>query len=237
MRAEKRPALNFFHLQLARLRLTSVERAAVTIDQGPRPQPRRLPEALDSTDERWIAALRAGDPGALEKLARAEAPRVAGLLRSLLGPRADIEDLVQTVFLETCRALPGFRGDSAVSSFVGGITVRVARRAMRPSLWTRLRAESTSEPAARDNPEQAAQQSEQLRRVHAALERLTSKKRAAFLLWALEGMEVPAIAALMEASVPATKSRILYAQRELRQRAERDPYLCELLGGLKHERR
>jgi RNA polymerase sigma-70 factor (ECF subfamily) len=227
--------LKFFHLQLTRLRLTSVEPAAVTI---PGPQPRRLAEDLHSTNEQWIAALRAGDPSALERLARVEAPRVAGLMRSLLGPRADIEDLVQTVFLETCRALPGFRGESAVSSFVGGITVRVARRAMRPSLWTRLRSEWTSDPVARGNPEESAQQSEQLRRVHAALERLSSKKRAAFLLWALEGMEVPAIAELMQASVPATKSRILYAQRELRQRAERDPYLCDLVGGgSKHERR
>lgn len=200
-----------------------MEPAAVTI-QG------RLAEDLGSVDERWIAALRTGEPAALERLARSEAPRVAGLLRSLLGPRADIEDLVQTVFLETCRALPGFRGDSAVSSFVGGITVRVARRAMRPSAWTRLRGEWSREPAAHGDPEQAAQQSEQLRRVHAALERLSSKKRAAFLLWALEGLEVAAIAELMQASVPATKSRILYAQRELRQRAERDPYLRELVG-------
>lgn len=46
-----------------------------------------------------------------------------------------------------------------------------------------------------------------------------------------------AIAELMHASVPATKSRILYAQRELRKRASRDPYLRELVEGDSHVRR
>lgn len=195
------------------------------------------PGELASVHDPWVDALRAGEPDALERLARLEAPRVAGLLRSLLGPRADLEDLVQIVFLETCRALPSFRGRSAVSTFVGGITVRVARRAMRPSAWARLRSDWTGEPHGHGSPEESAQQSEQLRRAHAALERLSSKKRAAFLLWALEGLEVSAIAELMHASVPATKSRILYAQRELRKRAERDPYLRELVEGAGHGRR
>jgi RNA polymerase sigma-70 factor (ECF subfamily) len=212
------------------MRLTSVEPAAVTMQGRPAAD-------LVSADERWIASLRAGEAAALEQLARVEAPRVAGLLRSLLGPRADIEDLVQTVFLETCRALPGFRGESAVATFVGGITVRVARRAMRPSAWLRLRSEWVDEPRAHGNPEESAQQAEQLRRVHGALARLSSKKRAAFLLWALEGMDVPAIAELMQASLPATKSRILYAQRELRERAARDPYLRELVKGPSDGRR
>jgi len=212
------------------MRLTSVGPAAVTMQGRPAAD-------LVSADDRWIASLRAGEAAALEQLARVEAPRVAGLLRSLLGPRADIEDLVQTVFLETCRALPGFRGESAVSTFVGGITVRVARRAMRPSAWLRLRSEWVDEPRAHGNPEESAQQAEQLRRVHDALERLSSKKRAAFLLWALEGMDVPAIAELMQASLPATKSRILYAQRELRERAARDPYLRELVKGPSDGRR
>jgi len=222
--------MKFFHLDRVFLRLTSVDPAAVTV-------PERAGGTLTSADDRWVSALRAGEPAALERLARAETPRVLGILHSLLGPRADIEDLMQTVFLETCRALPGFRGESSVSTYVAGICVRVARRAMRPTAWTRRRAEWEGEPRAIGTPEQACEQAEQLRRVHAVLECLSSKKRVAFLLWSLEGLEVRAIAQLMEASVPATKSRILYAQRELRRRAERDPYLRELVKGGQDGRR
>jgi RNA polymerase sigma-70 factor (ECF subfamily) len=222
--------MKFFHLDRPVARLTPVDPAAVTM-------PEDSGRTLASAEDRWVASLRAGEPAALERLARSETPRVLGLLYSLLGRRADIEDLMQTVFLETCRALPGFRGESAVSTFVAGICIRVARRAMRPSAWTRRRAEWDFEPHAPGNPEQAAEQAEQLRRVHIALSRLSSKKRAAFLLWSLEGLDVRAIAELMQASVSATKSRILYAQRELKKRAERDPYLRELVEGGRDGRR
>jgi RNA polymerase sigma-70 factor, ECF subfamily len=221
--------MKFFHLPRGVLRLSTVDPAAVTM-------PERAGESAATVEDRQLAALRRGEPAALERLARSEAPRVRGLLHSLLGPRADLEDLMQTVFLETCRALPSFRGESAVSTFVAGICIRVARRAMRPSAWTRRRGEWQAEPRAIENPELSAAQSEQLRRVHVALSRLSSKKRVAFLLWSLEGMDVRAIAELMNASVPATKSRILYAQRELRSRAARDPYLRELVDGGGNER-
>ncbi|HEX2676217.1 MAG TPA: sigma-70 family RNA polymerase sigma factor [Polyangiales bacterium] len=179
----------------------------------------------------WVERVRAGDPAALDELARNEAPKVARLLFSMLGPRADMEDLVQTVFVEACGALPGFRGDSSVSTFIGGITVRVARRAMRPSAWQRLRGAFIADPVENVTPERLAHSSSQLRRLHRALEKVAPKKRVAFLLWALEGLQVPEIAELTSASVPAVKSRILFAQRELRSAALRDPELRELVEG------
>jgi RNA polymerase sigma-70 factor (ECF subfamily) len=155
---------------------------------------------------------------------------VERLLLRILGPRADLEDLVQTVFLETCRALPGFRGDSALSTFIGGITVRVARRAMRPSAWTRRRAPMSDEPPSlQAGPEREAVAQEQLRRVRTALERLAPKKRVAFMLWAFEGLSVQEVAETTGHSVSATRSQIYYAQKELRARAQKDPYLVELL--------
>jgi RNA polymerase sigma-70 factor (ECF subfamily) len=141
-----------------------------------------------------------------------------------------MDDLVQNVFLEVCRALPGFRGDSAVSTFIGGITVRVARRAMRPTAYARLRGPMPAEPAARAQPPEArAAAVEQLRRLHEALAQLTPEKRIAFVLWAIEGNEVADIAEVMGASISATRSRIFYAQKELKALAAADPYLSELL--------
>ena len=198
---------------------------AVSVQQ---PEPRSVVTAPE--DDR-VARLRAGDPQALDQLARSETPHVTRLLFSMLGPRNDLEDLVQTVFLEACRAMPGYRGEGSVTSFILGIAVRVARRAMRPSAWVRLRGYALSEPAGGDDPERATYQAAQLRRLHAALGRLAPKKRVAFTLWAMEGMEVAAIAEVTQASVSATKSRIFHAQKELKRMAARDPHLCELIGG------
>lgn len=170
-----------------------------------------------------------GDPAALDWLAKNELPRVERLLRKLLGPRHDLEDLVQITFVETFRALPGFRGESAISTFVAGIAVRVARRAMRPSAWWRRRGTMVDEPVAPEAPERQVIAQEQMRRLRGALERIAPKKQVAFLLWAFEGLSVEDVAKLTDASVAATRSRIFYAQKELRAKAEKDPYLRELL--------
>lgn len=175
---------------------------------------------------------RRGDKAAFERLARAELPRVERLLGRILGPRPDLEDLVQIVFLEVCRALPRFRGDSAVSTFVGGITVQVARRAMRAPAWVRRRGEMPDETeAAEAGPERGASAREQLRRLRAALEQIAEPKRIAFVLWALDGVEVVEIARITGVSVAAVRSRIFAATRELRALATDDAYLRELLGG------
>lgn len=183
------------------------------------------PEASSSVER-----ARSGDADELERIAREELPRVERLLRRLLGHRSDLDDLVQTVFLEMCRALPNFRGDSRLSTFVGGITVRVARRAMRPSAWVRLRAPMPAEPpASADRPDANAVAAEQMRRLQAGLGRLSADKRIAFVLWAFEGADVATIAETTGASVAATRSRIYYAQKELKAYAASDPYLRDLM--------
>jgi RNA polymerase sigma-70 factor (ECF subfamily) len=180
----------------------------------------------------WIRLASHGDPRAQEELVRQQWPRAEGLLRRMLGPRQDLEDLLQVVFLETFRSLPRFEGRSQLSTFVGGITVRVALRAMR----TRRRAPSTAPlsedlPAPERGPEHQAHAADQLRRVRELLCEISEVKRTAFMLWALNGMSVAEIAELMEASVPATRSRIFYAQKELRELAAGQPALQALLGG------
>lgn len=184
----------------------------------------------DAPDE--LDRLRAGDPVALDALVRRELPRVERFLVRMLGPRADLADLVQTVFLELCRALPGFRGASTLSTFVGGIAVQVARRTMRPTAWTSRRADLPDDvTSTAAGPEDIASSRRKLARVREVLSGLTPEKRIAFLLWALEGMPIPEIAATMDASVPATRSRIFYAQKELRAAAARDPLLADFAGG------
>ena len=170
------------------------------------------------------------DAGEIERIARRELPRVEGLLRRMLGHRSDLEDLVQNVFLEMCRALPKFRGESSVSTFVGGITVRVARRAMRPSAWSRFRGPMPEvPPIGPDRPEDNVIASEQLKRLDAALGKISADKRIAFVLWAVDGKDVETISEMVGASVAATRSRIHYAQKELKALAVADPYLRDLV--------
>lgn len=184
-----------------------------------------------------IRKAQAGDARALDWIVRTQWQRVQRLLTRIWGPRQDLEDLVQTTFLETLRALPSFRRESELSTFVSGIAIRVARRALRPSLVVRhsiAEDDLTAPLRACGSLDKQLRDVEALRRVHAILAGVSEPKRVAFLLWALEGMPIPDIATSMQASVPATRSRIFYAQKELSCAAKADPYLLEWLTEVGH---
>jgi RNA polymerase sigma-70 factor (ECF subfamily) len=178
-----------------------------------------------------LSRAQAGDVNALEAITRAQLPRVERLLRRMLGPRRDMDDLVQEVFLELVKSLHKFRGESSISTFVGGITVHVARRAMRPSAWQRKRSadvsDETESPA--ESPDDQAMAQRRLVRLARALEGLSAPHRIALTLWALEGLEPKTIAEMTGASLAATRSRIFYAQRYLREAAVKDDVLREWL--------
>lgn len=202
------------------------------------PRPGLLTTNDADESERWVARAQAGEAQALDWLVRQHAVLVERMLVRLLGRRQDLDDLIQITFVETLRALPTFRGQSAFSSFIAGIAVRVARRAMRPGLVARLRAPFVEEqftPSAA-GPDVQLEAQRRLDRVRAVLARLPEPKRVAFLLWSLEGMSPEQIAPLMEASVAATRSRIFYAQKELLARAQKDAALREWLLERSHER-
>jgi len=133
---------------------------------------------------------------------------------------------VQTAFLEMIRAVPRLRGRDSVGRLVGR-AIQVARRAGQPSSGWRRQARTPE----RDVSSGPGSRTEQLRHLHTALGRLHADERVAFMLWSLEGMDVPSIAKAMDASQSATKNRIFQAQQELTERAKSDRCLRELLEG------
>lgn len=184
-----------------------------------------------------VARAQAGDPAALDWLVRRHSTLVERMLLRILGPRQDMDDLIQNTFVETLRALPSFRGESGTATFVAGIAVRVARRALRPSLVARFRSELHEEELFAEDglADTQLEAQRRLRHVRAALARVAEPKRVAFLLWALEGMSPERIAEVMEASLSATRSRIYHAQKELLARASKDPVLREWLLERSHD--
>src|SRR5271156_3128316 len=87
-------------------------------------------------------------PEQFESLVREQQGMVFGTLTRMTGPGAHVEDLAQEVFLRLYRALPEFRGDAAISTYLYRIVVNVAQ-----DEWKRRRKERAmiaSEPAAGD---------------------------------------------------------------------------------------
>lgn len=176
----------------------------------------------------WLDRAQRGDAVAIEWLVRAHWDRVRRFIVRMSGPRQDLEDLVQITFLEVLRALPSFRRECALGTFVCGIAVRVVLRARRPTKIARasLALHDVDELAGTHiDPDAHLDRVEAMRRLDAILERLSEPKRVAFVLWAIEGMRAEEVAEAMQTSLAATRSRIFYAQKQIKQSAARDPYL------------
>src|SRR4051794_41831532 len=75
----------------------------------------------------------AGSPGALTfgAVYAAHAATVARWAARLGGPSADVEDITQEVFVVVNRRLPEFRGQSRMSTWLFGITAKVAANERR----------------------------------------------------------------------------------------------------------
>ena len=72
-----------------------------------------------------VSAAAAGDRRAFERVYRAHADRVYSLCTRMLGDRTLAEEVTQDVFVRVWEKLPGFRGESAFSTWLHRVTVNV----------------------------------------------------------------------------------------------------------------
>jgi RNA polymerase sigma-70 factor (ECF subfamily) len=184
-------------------------------------------------DAALIQACRRGDRQALERVLRAEAPYVERLIARLIGPGADLEDLLQQTLMAAVESFPRYRGEAAVRTWMSRIAVNIVRQHLRRPQRRRTIALElvTDEPIApQPAPDSATDRKHQVERLFHHLNAIGARKRLAFALHVLEGYPVEEVAALMGASLAATKSRVFWARRALLGRARKDPMLRELLG-------
>ena len=92
----------------------------------PDPLRPRAPEVAALVDR-----ARRRDPEAFRDLFQTHVGTVHRVVRRMVGARPDVDDLVQTAFVEAFRSLPDFRGDALFSTWLTRITVRVTLRAAR----------------------------------------------------------------------------------------------------------
>jgi RNA polymerase sigma-70 factor (ECF subfamily) len=190
------------------------------------------PRTTEDAERELVRRCAEGERAAQTRLFRQEVRRVHGLLYRVLGPSGPHEDLIQETFLRVFRSLPQFRGDSLLSTWIGGIALNVAYGHLRSNPPPTVRLELVPDTRASEgdvDQQLAARQG--LRRVYQILDRMDPRLRIAFTLHAIDGRPLREVAELMASSVVATKTRVWRARRELARRAQRDPLLLSYLDG------
>lgn len=175
------------------------------------------------------------DPKGIEQLFVTYGPAIERIIGRLVGPTPDLEDLVQTAFLEALQALPRFRGEASLKTWLTSIAVHVAQHHLRAGRVRRhVALEAVPEERIAPPPADHAHRLDERRlatRLHALLDRITPPKRIALLLFVVEGRPVEEVASLMGASQTATRSRVFFAKREMRALLSKDPELRDLVEG------
>ena len=183
-----------------------------------------------SEEQDLARACASGDRAAQSRLFRAEAQSVHRLIHRVLGSSAGIEDLVQESFIRVFRSLASFRGEAQLGTWIGRIALRVAFDHLRGKRPAPARLEAVPDlPSADPDAERQLMAREGLRQLYRILEHLEPRQRIAFTLCVIDGRSQQEVAALMSASLVATKTRIWRARREVDRRARLDPVLSPLV--------
>lgn len=172
-----------------------------------------------------IERARAGDDHAFDELVKHHQRDVFRLALKVLGNYELALDASQETFLRAWRALPRFRGDSSISTWLHRITVNtslsIRKRAQRNTAGdiddSAYLLESESE-----SPEAAGERLELADRLRRALGQLTPSQRQIVVMKDVEGYSHAEVARAQNISVGASKVRLHRARAALRDLVSRD---------------
>jgi RNA polymerase sigma-70 factor (ECF subfamily) len=144
------------------------------------------------------------------------------------GPRVDVDDVVQEVFIIVNRQLATFRGDAKLTTWLFRITERVVKNHRRwwavRRIVTRLTARHAEVLAATDaDPLQELERRVAVESAYRVLDQLPEKYRRVLILCELEGLEAEQIASLLEAPVATVRVWLHRARRMFLDRLDDDP--------------
>lgn len=126
--------------------------------------------------------------------------KVARWVARLGGPGIEVDDLVQEVFLQVHRCLPGYRGEAQVTTWLFAITHNVVRAARRRSRWRWFLPWSAACENETDfsTPLDDYERRESSERLYRSLNKVSEKLRTVFILFEIEGMSGEKIAQLTD---------------------------------------
>jgi RNA polymerase sigma-70 factor (ECF subfamily) len=181
-----------------------------------------------AADAELLARLRAGDEAAYEALVRTETRRLLAVARRLLRNEEDAQDAVQQAFLSAFRALPGFTGQSRLSTWLHRIVTNAALMKLRTRSRRREESIETMLPDFLEDGHHAERFSdwslpadarlierETRQRVRAAIDRLPESYRTVLLVRDIEGLSTNEAAEALGVTTNTVKIRLHRARQAL----------------------
>ncbi|MDA8109347.1 MAG: RNA polymerase sigma factor [Betaproteobacteria bacterium] len=172
-----------------------------------------------------------GEHDAFAQIMRRYNQRLFRTARAILRDDAEAEDALQEAYVHAYRALPGFRGEAQLSTWL----VRIVANEALGRLRTRQRgaqvialgadadiAETQMDESQETQPDHAAERAQSLRLIEAKIDALPEAFRAVFVLRALEELSVEETAAALDIPAATVRTRYFRARALLREALARE---------------
>lgn len=181
------------------------------------------------SDAELIRMAQQGNPDAFSALFNTHKNKVYSICLRMTGNIAEAEDLTQDSFLQVFRKLGGFRGDSALSTWLYRVTVNTVLMHFRKK---GLKQVSLDEPINRPAGSQRREHGTLDDRLSASVDRIDLIRalkelpigyRTIFVLHEVDGYEHHEIADLLRCSVGNSKSQLHKAKARMRELLKLSP--------------
>lgn len=159
--------------------------------------------------------------------AKKQRPKLLLLAWRITSRREDAEDIVQEALLRAFRALPRFRGDSRMGTWLHVIVHNAALEYLRSRRGTvelplePLHAENEDSfrpefPDPAKTPEEFCERRELVEVLHSSLKEVTSLNRSAIQMCILQELPLSSVASDLNVSKGTLKSRVFHGKRMLK---------------------
>lgn len=188
-------------------------------------------EAATVKSDRDLARRAAqGDRQAFQRIVDDNKQRMFTVARGVIGEAASAEDIVQDALIKAYRALPDFRGDCLLSTWLHRITYLTAIDVLRAKKrYMQLVGEDRSDIEIEDdapgaNSDSSVQSGQLRQEIDKALECLSPFEQTVFTLRHMQNFKLREIALVVDRSEGTVKNILFRAIRKMRERL-RDSYL------------
>lgn len=156
------------------------------------------------------------DEALLEKLFREHADYVAQSIWSILGNEADVDDIVQDVFVMAIRKLRYFDNPGQIRAWLRIVAVRAARRYL---LGRRIKMvlglEEQPIYQSLSYADASPEQRDLVKKIYTLLDKMPVGHRLAWTLRHVDGEDLQSVAVLCECSLATAKRRIASVQESI----------------------
>jgi len=178
----------------------------------------------NSDDFSRIARFKDGDRSSFEEIVLRYQDKIYNLCRHMLGNAHDAEDAAQDVFLKAFQALPKFRPEASLYTWLYRIAINTCIDYKKKPIFESLFGDSGGDERlvhdrASDapSPEKLYQSKQIDHALRDSLGKLSPKLRAIIILKEIEELSYEEIADTLDISMGTVKSRIARAREELQE--------------------